>query len=193
MFPVFSWYADYVDEVSKPWVIPDPDPREVTFGKYTVHYAYSYYGQVKSLVKQWKFQGDHALGFRLGELMGITYNHLLCGNVVSYVPRYGESYPYFGNHLFSFLAGLQKTGNCAVVPAYVKTRSTMPQKTLSRSARMVNLHDAFVPKGTCADIVVDDVLTTGATSRVLYKCSPFKVWLVLARVELDLSSDFRKA
>jgi len=27
----------------------------------------------------------------------------------------------------------------------------------------------------------------------LYKCSPFKVWLVLARVELDLSSDFRKA
>jgi len=30
MFPVFSWYADYVDEVSKPWVIPDPDPREVT-------------------------------------------------------------------------------------------------------------------------------------------------------------------
>jgi len=112
-------------------------------------------------VKQWKFQGDHALGFRLGELMGITYNHLLCGNVVSYVPRYGESYPYFGNHLFSFLAGLQKTGNCAVVPAYVKTRATMPQKTLSRSARMVNLHDAFVPTGTCADIVVDDVMTTG--------------------------------
>jgi len=110
MFPVFSWYADYVDEVSKPWVIPDPDPREVTFGKYTVHYAYSYYGQVKSLVKQWKFQGDHALGFRLGELMGITYNHLLCGNVVSYVPRYGESYPYFGNHLFSFWQAFRRLG-----------------------------------------------------------------------------------
>jgi len=50
MFPVFSWYADYVDEVSKPWVIPNPDPREVTFGKYTVHYAYSYYGQVKFML-----------------------------------------------------------------------------------------------------------------------------------------------
>jgi len=160
MFPVFSWYADYVDEVSKPWVIPNPDPREVTFGKYTVHYAYSYYGQVKSLVKQWKFQGDHALG--LGSANSWDYLQSSTLRQRSLLrSRYGESYPYFGNHLFSFLAGLQKTGNCAVVPAYVKTRATMPQKTLSRSARMVNLHDAFVPTGTCADIVVDDVMTTG--------------------------------
>jgi len=193
MFSLFSWYADYVDEVTQPWAVPKPDPREADFGKYNVCYAFSYYGQVKSLVRQWKFQGDHALGFRLGELMGGTYNDLLRGKVVSYVPRYKESYPYLGNHLFPFLAGLQKAGNCSVVAAYVKTRATMPQKTLSRSARVSNLQNAFVARRECVDIVVDDVMTTGATSRVLYKTAPFKVWLVLARVELDLTLDFRKA
>jgi len=111
-------------------------------------------------VKQWKFQGDHALGFRLGELMGITYNHLLRGKVVSYVPVTEKAIPILAITCFLF-GRPSEDWNCAVVPAYVKTRSTMPQKTLSRSARMVNLHDAFVPTGTCADIVVDDVMTTG--------------------------------
>lgn len=47
-----------------------------------------------------------------------------------------------------------------------KTRTTRPQRTLPAGERAVNLRDAFrgVRSGTGAVLLVDDLLTTGATA-----------------------------
>ncbi len=180
----FSLYADFVDSVSEEWVIPKPEPVFWKTKKCGVYCLYPY-AQAKPMIKQWKFNGDVALGYRLGQVIGETFKDVLHDKTISYVPRYGEGYPYVGNHLFSLLGGIADVSGCEVVPAYKKIRQTFPQKALSRRARMMNLSGSFAAVGK-ADIVVDDVFTTGSTCSSIYDAAPFEAWLVVSRVDLIL-------
>jgi predicted amidophosphoribosyltransferase len=186
----FAFYASFVDEVSNPWPIEMVKPSSFSFGKYKVYYLFPY-EEARAPIKQWKFNGDNALGFRLGQLLGTSFSEVFSGCTVSYVPRYEEAYPYIGNHLFSLLAGVSYSAQCEIVPAYKKVRKTMPQKSLSKRGRALNLKDSFTSLRE-VDVVIDDVFTTGTTSKTLYKESPFKAWIVVSRVELDMAVNLGK-
>ncbi|NPV88566.1 hypothetical protein HPY42_03445 [Coprothermobacteraceae bacterium] len=184
MLNCYKLYASYVDSVSRPVPIPRPDPGSVKIGQFDVFYLYTY-SQVRELVHRWKFGGDSALGFRLGQTLGSFYRSSLQGKSVSYVPAFGEIYPWMGNHLFPFIAGVSDASGCRILQAYTKVRRTAPQKLLSRSARRRNLEGAFLGLRSI-EVLLDHVATTGVTAQTLYKVSPFKTMFVLTKVDLEL-------
>jgi len=168
-----------------------------TFGVYT--------GPLRQVILRLKFAGDERLGVRLGALLAPTYAALpqigaLAAPLLVPVPLHTSRRRERGFNQSELLAaGLvqalkEQTGGLTprVATAYLRRkRLTPPQTGLSVAARRENLRGAFEvvkPEKVrgCGIVLVDDVLTTGATlsacARALKRAGTLRVLgLALAR------------
>ena len=127
-----------------------------------------YDGGWRDLVALFKFDREKAvgrwLGRRLAEAAAQSFGRVTC---VTHVPMTrGERRARGGNpsrELARFVARRLRVPERELL---VKTRPTRPQRTLPARERAVNLRDAFrgVRSGTGTVLLVDDLLTTGATA-----------------------------
>jgi ComF family protein len=144
--------------------------------------AFRHQGVARSLVAEFKFGGQPVLGrvmaelarpafFELAEAIGLD-DRLL----VTWVPCHRASERERGYNQAEVLARWLVSGSRPLAKASLvrKTKATKHQKGLGRAGRQENLRGVFaldgtatlrVPVHTKALVLVDDVLTTGATAR----------------------------
>lgn len=145
---------------------PEVTPRTIDGGSLVVHTALRYESEVRRIVLAFKEEGRtdlaRVLAFPLGEAIRASLlEHP--GAVLVPVPSSREGYRRRGFDPVLWL--LRRTGRRferMLVPA----RTTAVQKSLGRKERAENLRDAFVARRSARGrrvILVDDILTTGAT------------------------------
>lgn len=144
--------------------------------------AFRHRGPARRLVADFKYGGQPVLGRIMAELARPSFSaHVssiapLDRLVVTWVPCHRSAERERGYNQAELLARSLSAGVPPLVTAGLvrKSRATRHQKGLGRAARQENLHGAFVldsaaaariPPGTLALVLVDDVYTTGATSR----------------------------
>lgn len=138
--------------------------------------AFAYFtaeGLLQHLLHRLKYSGRKAVGVYLGEQAGHALKNTdWIGNVQAIIPipLHPKKEAKRGyNQSAIIAAGLSNILNVPVqMHALVRTRHTESQTRMSREERTVNVKDAFVlhPKAQLTNqhiLVVDDVLTTGAT------------------------------
>jgi ComF family protein len=134
-----------------------------------------YEGALRLLVHQLKFRGRRAVAGRLAEelLRGPALAAVLSpGCVLVPVPLHPRRLRERGFNQSELLAReLAGRRGCRVAAdALVRRKDTPPQTGLSAAARRANLRDAFLvrrraPLAGRVVVLVDDVITTGATAR----------------------------
>jgi ComF family protein len=132
------------------------------------HYAFP----VDSSLKKLKYHGqlDYAAAFAelLLPLLAAEFPH--CDALVP-VPLHRWRHARRGfNQADEICRVLAAGSGLPVLRTLLRSRATRPQSGLSRSARWQNLRDAFAIRGTpgCrSPLIVDDVITTGATGNRL--------------------------
>jgi ComF family protein len=127
-----------------------------------------YDGAWRELLRAYKFAREKAIGRWLGRELGAK---LACAgetiDAVTHVPMTRREERARGFNPSRLLA--RATARSLGLPErrlLVKVRETVPQRALSAREREVNLRDAFraVRSGQGAALLVDDLLTTGATA-----------------------------
>ncbi|HEY8531414.1 MAG TPA: ComF family protein [Limnochorda sp.] len=134
-----------------------------------------YSGWVRAAVHRLKYHGEAELALPLGTLMGLLAREellFLTVSVVIPVPLHPERLAARGYNQSELLARpvAQAIGRPLVPHALERRRPTLPQVGLDEAGRRRNLENAFHvadPKSVKGRriLVVDDVLTTGATCR----------------------------
>lgn len=134
-----------------------------------------YDGALRLLVHELKYRGKRAVAGRLAEEMlgSLAVRRLLSpGCVLVPVPLHPRRLRLRGFNQSELLARelARRTGCRLLGGAVVRRKDTPPQTGLSAAARRANLQDAFVvrrraPLAGRPVVLVDDVLTTGATAR----------------------------
>ena len=148
--------------------------------------AFRHQGVARRLVAELKFGGQPVLGRLMATLAQSAFADLACcaegpeRSVVTWVPCHRRNQRERGYNQAEVLARWLTTGAglSARAALVCKTKSTKRQKALGREGRQENLKGAFslepgalarLPSRTSALILVDDVLTTGATAREVSK------------------------
>jgi ComF family protein len=133
-----------------------------------------YDGALRVAVHELKFRGRRRVARRLGELL-LESSHVretLVGAVVVEVPLHPSRLRSRGFNQAGLLADILAAGAAAprATSVLVRRRETLPQTGLSASHRRRNVEGAFVVRRKAsvagrAVVLVDDVMTTGATLR----------------------------
>lgn len=154
-----------------------------------------YRGGVRKTLYQYKFRGERALSKPLGRLMAQTVWDL--GGPfdgVAYVPLSQRSRKKRGYDQSRLLAKeLARSLGLPLLGILEKTRETETQHELSRRERVKNVKNAYRAFGEAAGkslLLVDDIVTTGATLRecagALYRVGAIEVCgLCAADAELE--------
>jgi ComF family protein len=123
-------------------------------------------------VTRWKYGGDHVLGATLASLLRAHRSaHAECYDVVVPVPMHGSRLARRGFNQAALLArAVARPGERLAVDALRRGTATASQAALGRRARAANVRDVFaVRRGAGVAgrsvLLVDDVVTTGATVR----------------------------
>lgn len=140
-----------------------PFERAAAFGRFE--------GVLRRAIHALKFEGDPGLGPQLGDLVARAARRLPDPDLVVPVPlhltrlmvrRYNQS-AVLARHAARVM------GKPLVLDALMRTRSAAEQSGSTRTQRRANVRDAFTARsGRVAGrtvVLVDDVLTTGATAR----------------------------
>lgn len=131
-----------------------------------------YDGPLRRAVHRLKYGGEIALDRPLAELLDEAVDRQLPGfrpDLIVPVPLHRQRLRERGYNQSLLLA--RRLGKLRGVPApcrlLARTRPTPPQQGLTAAARRANLRGAFALRGKVAGrvLLVDDVLTTGATAR----------------------------
>jgi ComF family protein len=133
---------------------------------------YVFGGGARTLVHQLKYQGLHALADPMGELLAVSLlDHPMPIDLIMPVPLHGRRRRRRGFNQSELLARVvsERCGLELDVHTLRRDRNTPPQLQVDdRARREANVRDAF----RCLDVIagrrvllVDDVLTTGATAR----------------------------
>jgi ComF family protein len=151
--------------------LPDCDCAD----KLPVYTCYDYASRAGAYFRAFKFGGKHVYAHEIARVMSSrvapSLAHMPSGKVlVCAVPMTRDAVRVRGYNQSDVLARLVAK-NCGVrfVPnLLVKTRRTLPQRTLNARERSENLQDAFAVRAgrnlsAYAVLCVDDVVTTGAT------------------------------
>lgn len=137
-----------------------------------VHSLFRYEGVIPPLLQRIKFGGDPVPCRTLGSLWAMAVGHRPKPDVLIPVPLHTLRQAWRGFNQSQLLAAaLGRTLGVAVDPLAVRrTRATRAQSRLDREARQTNLSGAFacdyLPAGRQI-VIIDDVYTTGATSRAV--------------------------
>ncbi len=153
-----------------------------------------YEGMLKKLITDYKFRARLSAGRVLGRMLiqAFRWHGLGRPDVIVPVPLHSGRLVERGYNQSLELARylLPVVGGVLDHASLVRVRSTPAQLSLARKERLANLHDAFAVRGENLRgkrvMIVDDVLTTGATlrtcSRTLLRGGAARVEaLVLAR------------
>jgi len=137
------------------------------------YYSYAYYnGVIKNLILNFKYKKIFLAGDILSEfLLEIIKENSIEADGIFFVPASKKSIKKRGFNQCEILA--KKVGEFTSIPVYkslVKIKETKEQKTLSKYDRKDNIKDAFMilkPEEVKDKkiILIDDVITTGATIR----------------------------
>jgi ComF family protein len=126
-------------------------------------------GPLRTAIHRLKFSGERYLAEPLGGLLvQAWHNAPLAGDCLVPVPLHPKQERARGYNQALLLAQAteRRLGLPVLAGRLRKIRETSPQVGLTREARLANLHGAFAWHGDAcpaAPILVDDVMTTGAT------------------------------
>lgn len=128
---------------------------------------------VDVLVRDLKYRGNLAAGAALADAMAMAPRpHVGTGDPPWLVPvplHWTRELRRGFNQAMELAQALSRVTGWPVNTSLVRTRRTVPQAGLDARARRRNLHDAFRWRGPSLAgrrlLLVDDVLTTGATAR----------------------------
>jgi competence protein ComFC len=139
---------------------PPPFSKIIPYGLYE--------GVLAEAIHQFKFQGVRRLSKPLGNLL--LSLQLPSADMVIPVPlsKKGLIRRGFNQSLLIARVIARHSGIPLNMDALFKTRDTLPQLGLSARDRLTNLKNAFAVRGSLRDLrllLVDDVITTGATVR----------------------------
>jgi len=127
-----------------------------------------YDGGLRDLLQQFKFGREKAIGRWLAQELVRCHSAVLADvDLVTHVPMARPEERARGFNPSRFLArAVARRLGLREQPLLVKTRVTIPQRVLSARERERNLSGAFlaVRSGRGAVLLVDDLLTTGATA-----------------------------
>lgn len=128
-----------------------------------------YDGWVPSAIQWFKYEGDAARADALGAFLAAEMDHVPAGAIVVPVPLHRRREQLRGYNQSMLLAReAARRRGLPVMPALIRQRNTPRQVGLHADERARNILDAFSMAPT-ADVngrdvvVIDDVLTTGAT------------------------------
>lgn len=140
--------------------------------------SYGYYGGVlKDLILKFKYKRDFTAGDILTELLEeyIVKNFDYKEYIITYVPLSKKSKKARGFNQCEYMARkIARDLSIETLEVLVKQKETEEQKKLKRDERYENIKDAFrLKKGIEVKnyriILIDDVTTTGATLKEVYK------------------------
>lgn len=140
--------------------------------------SYGYYGGVlKDLILKFKYKSDFTAGDILTELLEeyIVKNFDYKEYIITYVPLSKKSKKARGFNQCEYMARkIARDLSIETLEVLVKQKETEEQKKLKRDERYENIKDAFrLKKGIEVKnyriILIDDVTTTGATLKEVYK------------------------
>ena len=141
----------------------------------------------QDIVKGWKFDGVVDLGKYATEMLCEALPHLphgLYNPIVVSVPLTKRRQRWRGfNQAYTLASAVAGVIEGEIIDGVLRIRDTRPQPGLGKTQRRQNVHGAFEVVGDVRDrdcIIVDDLLTTGATmdeiARVLKQAGAKKVW-----------------
>ncbi len=152
----------------------------------------------QSLIHAWKYQGIRSLSSQLGNFVtgGLTIIHnypllptlLLDKNTgLVPVPLHKKKLRQRGfNQAHDLAQTVSNQTGYPVLDIFERTRHTTAQATLQETDRFTNIHNAFCLKNNTGDLngknilIVDDVITTGATianlAKILKTAGVQSVW-----------------
>jgi ComF family protein len=136
-----------------------------------------YEGLLKDLVLRYKFHGQLGLSLFLQGLLqhALSRSNGRVFDIVVPVPLHPKKLRRRGfNQSLELVKGLDRKGQGTVEPAaIIRIRNTPDQHALTRVERMRNLEGAFLADSTRVGgqsvLLVDDILTTGATAEAATK------------------------
>jgi ComF family protein len=158
----------------------------------------SYQAPIDSLIGEMKFQSKQSIGKVLGAIMGQEFAHRLAYETQSLddfclvpVPLSAARFRHRGfNQADTIAKALAKHLALPVRHIIARGHQLQSQSQLGRQARLLNLNQAYVltQKSPKKVILVDDVMTTGATlnhcADLLKSAGAAEVWaMVAARTE----------
>jgi predicted amidophosphoribosyltransferase len=166
--------------------------------------AYWYEGTLRQAILQMKVQGEYQLARQLSDMLASIAATLPMGNRPLFVPipRFGvqnQEDPHHFPHVAAKTFATAFDGDFGS-GLLLKTRRTPLQTQLSDAERLTNIDNAFeLSCGASGQlrartvIIVDDVLTTGATVRaaenvILQACPHQCLYLTLARSRATIRS-----
>ena len=130
-----------------------------------------YAGALREALHALKVRGGRALARPLGDLLAVQCAHVLGSDVAALVPvplARGRARERGFNQAELIAERVAASRGIAVRRRWlVRTRETDPQSDLSAAARRANVRHAFAASDAVAGrhvVLVDDVLTTGATA-----------------------------
>ena len=131
----------------------------------------AYEGVLRTAILALKFRNARHVGTRLGNWLGRRL--IWPFEVVIPVPLHAARLRMRGFNQAGVIARAvaRAAGSCFVEHALVRNRSTLPQSSLDLAGRQANVRGAFAPGrhvdrvAGCRVLIVDDVVTTGATLR----------------------------
>ncbi len=142
------------------------------FGTARACFLYADGALAATLVMRWKYLQDHVVGSSLCSLLRTHRKwHPECYDVVVPVPLHASRLATRGFNQAALLArAAAKPGERVVVDALRRAAASAAQSRLGRRERAANVADAFTlahpaTVRDCTVLLIDDVLTTGATAR----------------------------
>ena len=153
--------------------------------------ASTYSGLMRRLIIDFKFKGKLSYGEIISEIMTEKIlEKKLKDQVISFVPMHKKKERERGYNQSEILARkIAKSLDLDCIDVFRKVVDTKFQVALKKMEREENLKDAFVVKSTPEEIIiVDDVITTGATIAELTKIAKMsgikKVTALIAATEI---------
>lgn len=172
---------------------PEPGPRQIPIVRLC-----EYVSPIEELIQRFKFEGYSGLGKKLAGLLAMRKAEIL-----AFQPSYLIAAPLFPRRLKSrgfnqaqiVADTLSKITEIPVLEDSVrKVVNTKAQSTLSHHLRLDNLKDSFVANPDTLEgqsvLIVDDVITTGATITEIASAIEYANGRVLGAVALASSLEF---